>query len=256
VSGTLSRDTVLVTGASKNIGKAIALAFGRAGKNVAVHARASADEAQAVADEINNGSGQAIVTLGDVGNPADCARIVDEAEEAFGGVDYLVASAARRRFQSYLDITPEIWDETLKSNLSSLFYLSRLVLPGMKERGFGRVIAIGGPDGYLGWHHRAHNVTAKAGLTGLIKAISFEFGYHGVTANIVVPGATQTSRDPEDYPADMLQQSDVPQGAPIIMVPRTGTPAELADACLYLASDEASYVTGQSLQVNGGMVMQ
>jgi NAD(P)-dependent dehydrogenase (short-subunit alcohol dehydrogenase family) len=245
-----------VTGASRNIGRAIALAFADAGLAVAVNANQSVEEAEAVVAEICAAGGQSALALGDVSDPDACARVVDEAEAQLGPIDHLVLNAARRRFQSFAEITPEMWDETIRGNLSSAFYLSRLVLPGMRERGFGRVIALGGPDGYLGWHHRAANVTAKAGLTGLVKAISFEYGYFGVTANIVVPGGVDTTRRVEDYPPDMLDKEGVPKGSPMVMIPRRGTVAELAAACIYLASDAASYITGQSLHVDGGLVMR
>jgi 3-oxoacyl-[acyl-carrier protein] reductase len=248
--------TVLVTGAAKNIGRAIALAFAGAGLDVAVHARTSVEEAETVAAEARNQGVRAVVVTGDVGDAGDCEDLVRRTEVELGPVDYLVSNAARRRFQAFLDITPDDWDAALRSNLSALFYLSRLVLPGMASRGFGRIIALGGPDGYLGWHHRAHNVTAKAGLTGMVKAISFEFGYSGVTANIVVPGGTATSRNPEDYPPDMQDRAGVPSGRPLLMIPRQGTVEELADTCIFLASDRASYITGQSIHVDGGMVMR
>jgi NAD(P)-dependent dehydrogenase (short-subunit alcohol dehydrogenase family) len=248
--------TVLVTGASRNIGRAIALAFAEVGIAVAVNANQSVDEAEAVVAEITSVGGEAALALGDVSDAAACARIVAEAEQELGPIDHLVLNAARRRFQSIAEITPESWDETIRGNLSSAFYLSRLVLSGMRERGFGRIIALGGPDGYLGWHHRAANVTAKAGLTGLVKAISFEYGHFGVTANIVVPGGVDTTRRIEDYPPDMLDQEGVPKGAPMVMIPRRGTVEELASACIYLASDAGSYITGQSVHVDGGLVMR
>src|SRR4051794_35784888 len=154
--------TALVTGAAKNIGRAIALAFAGAGLDVAVHARTSLDEAEAVATEARALGVRAVVVQGDVGDPEACEEIVRRTKAELGPVDYLVSNASRRRFQAYADITPADWDSALRSNLSALFYLSRLVLPAMSSRGFGRVIALGGPDGYMGWHHRAHNVTAKA----------------------------------------------------------------------------------------------
>ena len=92
--------------------------------------------------------------------------------------------------------------------------------------------------------------------TGIVKAISFEFGYFGVTANIVVPGGVDTSRDPEDYPPDMHDQANVPKGRPPLMIPRRGSVGELADMCLFLASDRAGYITGQSIHVDGGVVMR
>jgi NAD(P)-dependent dehydrogenase (short-subunit alcohol dehydrogenase family) len=253
---TYSGRTALVTGASRNIGRAIALTLAARGLAVAVNARASADEAATVAKEIVEGGGRAEVILGDIGTATGCADVVARTTAALGPVDYLVSNAATRRFQSYLEISPQQWDETIRENLSALFYLGREVLPGMRERGFGRVIALGGPDGYLGWHHRAANVTAKAGLTGLVKAISFEFGLHGVTANIVVPGHTDTTRSATNYPANMTDLDGYPRGRHMRVIERLGTSQELADACAFLASDQASYITGQSLHVDGGMVMR
>jgi NAD(P)-dependent dehydrogenase (short-subunit alcohol dehydrogenase family) len=248
--------TALVTGASRNIGRAIALALGARGIAVGVNARTSAEDAQAVREEIVKNGGRAEVVLGDIGTPEGCADVVARTAAALGPVDYLISNAATRRFQTYMEISPEDWDVTIRENLSALFYLGREVLPGMAERGFGRVIALGGPDGYLGWHHRAANVTAKAGLTGLVKAISFEFGYSGVTANIVVPGHTDTTRSKVNYPSHMTEVDGFPKGSPVRVIQRLGTSEELADACAYLASDQASYITGQSLHVDGGLVMR
>jgi NAD(P)-dependent dehydrogenase (short-subunit alcohol dehydrogenase family) len=253
---TYSGTTALVTGASRNIGRAIALTLAARGIAVAVNARTSADEAEEVKQEILKNGGRAQVVLGDVGTAEGCADVVTRTAEVLGPIDYLVSNAATRRFQSYVEITPEDWDATIRSNLSALFYLGREVLPGMRERGFGRVIAIGGTDGYLGWHHRAANVTAKAGLTGLVKAISFEFGLFDVTANIVVPGHTDTTRSARDYPPDMNSVEGFPKGGHMKVMQRLGTSQEIADACGFLASDQAGYITGQSLHVDGGLVMR
>jgi 3-oxoacyl-[acyl-carrier protein] reductase len=248
--------TALVTGAGRNIGRAIALTLAARGVAVAVNARSNVEEAQKVQLEIVERGGRAKVVMGDVADPGDCEEIVARTEEALGPVDYLVSNVAIRKFQAFAEITTEDWDRIMRSNLSATFYLSRLILPGMRERGFGRLIVIGGPDGYLGWHHRAHGVTAKAGLAGFVKAISFEFGHFGVTANVVVPGGIETPRSAEDYPADMTEREGYPRGNPLVMIPRLGTTQEIADACAFLASDQASYITGQSLHVDGGMVMR
>ncbi|MVZ99886.1 SDR family oxidoreductase [Actinomadura sp. LD22] len=248
--------TVLVTGASRNIGKAIACTLAAHGLAIGINARSDREGAEKTCAEIVGAGGRAVVAMGDVGDPEACGRIVDTVTSELGPIGYLISNASVRHFQAFTDISIAEWDGALRSNLSALFYLSRLVLPGMKERGFGRVIALGGPDGYLGWHHRAHNVTAKAGLTGLVKAISFEFGHFGVTANIVVPGGTETTRDAADYPADMTTREGVPEGRPLVMIPRLGSTTEIADACAFLCSDSAGYITGQSLHVDGGMVMR
>jgi 3-oxoacyl-[acyl-carrier protein] reductase len=253
---TLHDGVALVTGGSRNIGRAIAIALAEAGLAVAVNANHSVEEAQAVVAKITAAGGRATLAIGDVGDAEACERIVAGTEAQFGPIAYLVHSASRRRFLSIAEMTPQVWDETIRSNLSALYYLAHAVLPAMKRQRFGRVIALGGPDGYLGWHHRPANVAAKAALTGLVKAISFEYGYFGVTANVLVPGGTDTVRSAEDYPPDMLEQEGVPKGSPMLMIPRRGTVDELASACLFLASDAASYVTGQSLHVDGGLVMR
>src|SRR3954452_14319979 len=196
----LSGRTVLVTGAGRNIGRAIALAFGDAGANVGVHARSNRQEADSVVKEVNATKGQAIAVLGDVGDAVFDEHMVKTAIDEFGSVDVLVNNAGRRRRQALLDITPDDSDTILRSNLSAMFYLSRLVLPGMAERRWGRIINIGGPDGQSGSPYRAHNVTCKAGLIGLVKAITIEFAHAGITANVVVPGMMDTTRSAVDYP--------------------------------------------------------
>ncbi|HEX4244470.1 MAG TPA: 3-oxoacyl-ACP reductase family protein [Acidimicrobiales bacterium] len=248
----LSGRTVIVTGAGRNIGRAIALTFGDAGCNVVVNARSNGDEAAEVVDSVNAGPGKAIAVLGDVGDPDFDEELVRAAVDRFGGVDCLINNAGRRRLQSLLDITPEDWDTILRSNLSAMFYLSRLVLPGMVERRWGRIINIGGPDGQSGAPFRAHNVTCKAGLIGLVKAISIEFAHAGITANVVVPGMMDTTRSPIDYPGWPPSQQTISSRVPTA---RLGTSDEVAYACRFLSSHAAAYVTGQTLHVNGGMYM-
>jgi NAD(P)-dependent dehydrogenase (short-subunit alcohol dehydrogenase family) len=248
----LAGRTVIVTGAGRNIGRAIALAFGDAGCNVVLNARSNRDEASEVVDGINGGPGSAVAVLGDVGDPEFDEALVRTALDRFGRVDCLINNAGRRRLQPLLDISVEDWDTILRSNLSAMFYLSRLVLPGMVERRWGRIINIGGPDGQSGSPYRAHNVTCKAGLIGLAKAISIEFAHAGVTANVVVPGMMDTTRSPVDYPGWPPSQRQIASRVP---TGRMGQSDEVAFACRYLASQAAAYITGQTLHVNGGMYM-
>jgi NAD(P)-dependent dehydrogenase (short-subunit alcohol dehydrogenase family) len=138
----------------------------------------------------------------------------------------------------------------LATNLTSAFHTCRAALPGMVERGFGRILNISGADAFIGSTHRAHGVTSKAALLGLTRALASEFGPHGVTVNAVVPGLLDTSRDPRHYDANVLNAWR--GGLPIA---RTGTPAEVAALCVFLAGEQAAYITGQSLHVNGGGVM-
>jgi len=248
----LAGRTVIVTGAGRNIGRAIALTFGDAGCNVVVNARSNRDEATEVVDSVNAGPGKAVFVLGDVGDAGFDEELVRTAVDRFGGVDILINNAGRRRLQPLLDITPADWDTILRSNLSAMFYLARLVLPGMVERRWGRIINIGGPDGQSGSPYRAHNVTCKAGLIGLVKAISIEFAHAGVTANVVVPGMMDTTRSPIDYPGWPPSQHTIASRVPTA---RLGTSDEVAYACRFLASQAAAYITGQTLHVNGGMYM-
>ncbi|MBV9595180.1 MAG: SDR family oxidoreductase [Actinobacteria bacterium] len=245
-------NTVLVTGAARNIGRAIALAFAANGLDVAVHARNSVDDARTVVQEVEALGVRSVLVQGELGDFATCERIVSEVESALGPIDYLISNAARRPYQWFLDITPADWDAIIAGNLSALFYLSRLVIPKMLDKGFGRIIAIGGPDGVEGSPHRAHNVTCKAALPGLIKSISTEFAERGVLANVLAPGGgVDTSRDPVDFPAGVIGRATVRRH-----ISRAGNVEELGDACLYLASDYASYITGQTIHVDGGMVMR
>jgi NAD(P)-dependent dehydrogenase (short-subunit alcohol dehydrogenase family) len=244
--------TALVTGGGRNIGRAICLALADAGLDVAVVAGRNVDEAEQVAEEVRSRGVSAAAFGVDLGDPDDVETLVGKVTAALGPVDVLVANAARRPHQSLTEISVNDWDSVLAANLSSTFYFGRLVLPGMAERNFGRMIAIGGPDGQRGAANRAHNVAAKAGLIGLMKAVAIEFGPLGVTANVVVPGITDTTRDPKDYPHWPFSQDQLKQR---LHIPRLGRAEEVADACAFLASDNASYITGQTLHVSGGYYM-
>jgi NAD(P)-dependent dehydrogenase (short-subunit alcohol dehydrogenase family) len=217
--------------------------------NVAVNARANEAEATATADAVRALGVQSVVVLGDVGEAATCETMIGTVESELGAVDYLVSNAARRPRRAFTDITVDEWDALIRSNLSALFYLSRLVVPGMVARGFGRIVAIGGPDGQIAMPNRAYNVAAKHGMEGLVKAMAIELAAAGVTANVVVPGAIDTTRDPVDYPN--FRPEAPPRGVP---AGRFGSVQELADAVAFLSSDRAAYVTGQALAVDGGLL--
>lgn len=248
----LAGRTALVTGASKNIGEAIALAFADAGAAVAVIARTDAAGVEAVASEVRGRGVKGFAATADVGDPTECESLVADVVAAVGNVDYFISNAAHRPLQDFLSISVDDWNRILGSNLSATFYLSRLLLPSMVESGFGRVIAIGGPDGQAGASDRAHNVTCKAGIIGLVKAIAIEFGRYGVTANVVSPGFTDTSRDPKNYPKWPPTQTQLERRLPI---PRLGRPEEIADACVFLATEKASYITGQTFHISGGLYL-
>jgi NAD(P)-dependent dehydrogenase (short-subunit alcohol dehydrogenase family) len=247
--------TALVTGGGRNIGRAISLAFADEGANVGIIVNSSKAEAEAVAREVEARGVRAAVTVGNVGDAASCERMVNEITGALGPIDYLVNNAARRPRQEFLDISVDDWDSIISSNLSSVFYMTRLVLPNMVERKFGRIINIGGPDGVRGMRLRAHNVTCKAGLIGLTKAVALEFGIHGITANLVIPGITATSRVEKDYPEHekLVAGLRAAQERSEISIPREGQPEEIARGVIFFASEKSSFMTSQSLYVTGGL---
>jgi NAD(P)-dependent dehydrogenase (short-subunit alcohol dehydrogenase family) len=166
-------------------------------------------------------------------------------------VDIAVSNVGRRMRQSFEDITIEDWTSTINHNLNSAFYLAHFVLPRMREKGWGRVINISGYDGVTGhMPERAHNVTAKAGMHGLSKAIAREYGVHGVTCNTVFPGAIATVRDLSQY-AHINRDAVLER----LAIKHAGESEDIAEACLYLAGDSGKFVTGQSIHVNGGEFM-
>jgi len=248
----LSGKTALVTGAGRNIGRGIALAFAQRGANVVVNARTNGDEAESVAGEARALGVDVLSYLAEVGDPQAVEGMARAALDRFGAVDILVNNAAARPRQSFLEITVEDWDRVIRSNLSALFYLTRALVEPMMARGWGRIINISGTDGLRGRENRAHNVACKSGMIGLTKAMALEFGHSGITANVVVPGITDTSRPLEHYPGWPPTQESLDAQLPVA---RMGTSEELGEVCAFLTSEAASYITGQTLPVNGGWHM-
>ena len=245
----LTGRTALVTGSGRNIGRAIALGFARAGCNLVLNGARDRAALESVAAEAETLGVRALCVIADVGDAVAVAEMVRQAEARFGGVDIAVSNVGRRAVRPLLDITPEEWDSVLRTNLSAAFYLARAVLPGMARRGFGRIIHISGRDGFWTREKRAHNVTAKAALHSLAKAIALEFGPQGVTANTIVPGLIETIRDPQSHPGIA---EEMERRLPGIPMRRFGTPEDIAGACLYLAGPQGGFVSGQLLHLNGG----
>jgi NAD(P)-dependent dehydrogenase (short-subunit alcohol dehydrogenase family) len=243
--------TAIVTGSGRNIGRAIALSFGRLGANVVVNGHRDRAAADAVVEEIRAAGGEALAHMTDVTDDAAVKGMVDAAAARFGGVDIVVSNVAVRKKQAFLEITPEDWQEVLQTNLTPAFYLARHAIPHMQARRWGRLVLISGFDGFWGQvTHRAHNVAAKAGLHGLAMALAREFGADGITANTVAPGAIDTVRDWSQYSHQERArlESEIPGG-------RYGKPDEVAAACDFLCSDRGAFVSGQVIHVNGGHYM-
>ena len=246
---TLSGKTAIVTGSGRNIGRATALELARRGASVVVNARSNQGEADAVVGEIEALGGKAIAALADVGVQAQVDAMVDDALSAFGRVDILINNAGLRAADSITDMTPEQWRSVLAVNLDGPFYCSRAVIPGMIERGWGRIINVSGLNAFKGRADWAHVCASKMGALGLTRALAAELAEHGILVNHIVPGAFDTTPPPGQSDAFA---APAPARAVGIPVGRLGMPEEIATACAFLASDDASFITGQTIHVNGG----
>ena len=243
----LKGKVALVTGASRRIGRAVALGLAQAGANVVVHARQSRDEVEAVAAEIRAMGREAVVAMGDVTVESDVLSIFDAARSAFGGVDILINNAAIRGEKPFLDMTLAEWRATNSVILGGAFLCSREALLSMVERGGGTVINLGGVSAHVGAKKRAHVATGKAGLVGLTKSIALEFAGQNITANCVAPGKIGGKRS-----ATSGASPDMGTGP---IVGREGEIDEAAFVILSLCMPEARFMTGQTVHVSGGMFM-
>ena len=247
----MSGRTAIVTGSGRNIGRAIALALAEGGANVVVNGHSDRDAVDAVVAEIRRAGGKALGVMADVSSHDEVAALVEKTVAEFGAVDIAVSNVGVRRKQPFLEISPADWRLVLDTNLSPAFYMARNVIPHMRARKWGRIIHISGFDGFWGQvTERAHNITAKAGLHGLSKAIAREFGPDGITANSVVPGAIDTVRDWSQYTHEDKERirSQIPCG-------RFGHTDEVAAACVFLCAETGAFVSGQAIHVNGGHYM-
>lgn len=245
----LQGKTTIVTGSGQNIGRAIALLFASCGANVVINGHKNQEAIEKVAQEARDLGTQAIAVMADVSNPDAVQKMVDTATQKFGAVDIIVSNVSLRRKQPFLDISIEDWHQVINTNLNSAFYLAKAAVAGMKARGWGRIIHISGFDGTIGAAHRAHNVTCKGGLDALVKALATELAPYGITANAISPGTIDTNRIVQDYPNLETKYELLKK---LIPVRRLGTCEDIAEACLYLASDYSGFVNGQVIQVNGG----
>ena len=237
--------TALVTGATGGIGAQIARSLIASGaKTVITGTR------QGVLDEMAAELGeQAVPMTANLSDAADVDGLIARAEEAAGPIDILVNNAGITRDQLFLRMKDDEWDAVIQVNLTAAFKLSRAAIKGMMKRRFGRIVQITSVVGTMGNPGQGNYVAAKAGLTGMSKALAQEVATRGITVNCVAPGFIETPMT--DVLTDAQRQSiltKVPAG-------RLGSPADVAGAVVYLASDEAGYVTGQTIHVNGGMAM-
>ena len=249
----LAGKTALITGASRNIGRAIALAFAGEGANLLLNTRVNQDELEAVATECRKAGGRVATALVDIGDAAAVQTMVERGLADLGAIDVLVCNAAIRPHKSLADTSLDEWHHVMAVNLHSAFYLARAVVPSMKARRQGSIIALGGLSSLTGRPNTAAVTTAKTGLVGLVHALAAELGPSGIRVNMVAPGYIDTERRYADWYPEFRQ---APPGAPeqLKQIPlgRLGRPEDIADACVFLASDASAYVTGDTLRVMGG----
>ena len=240
---------VLVTGSSRGIGRATALHLGNLGYRVAVHYASSSVAADEVVAELRSGAVDAAAFQADIADPEACRELIKAVVERFGGLDVLVNNAGITRDGLVLRMKDDDWHSVIETNLSSAFYLSRTALRSMLKSSAARIVNVSSVVALRGNAGQANYIAAKAGLIGLTKALAREYGAKGVTVNAVAPGfieSDMTDSLEESLRDDYLNQ--IPAG-------RFGKPDEIAAAIAFLASEGAGYVNGQTLAVDGGMVM-
>jgi 3-oxoacyl-[acyl-carrier protein] reductase len=248
MSRELEGKVAVVTGAGRNIGRAIAMSLAEGGASVLVNARSNRAEAEAVAREIEAAGGKAIVHIGDVADAKSVQAMVDAAVRQFGRIDILINNAALRREKSFVEMDYAEWREILDVTLDGAFHCTKACLPSLQKSGQGTIVNIGGLSAHTGAKNRAHVVTAKAGIVGLTRALANDLAADGITVNCVVPGLIGTPR-PKDkpQPAHHLTHNTI-TGA-------RGKPEDVAAMVRFLCSPAARYVTGQAIHANGGAFM-
>ena len=249
----LQGKTALITGASRNIGREIALTFAREGADLLLNALSSREELEAVAAQCREMGVATHTVLADVSDSSQVSRMVAEGIKALGKIDILVNNVAIRPHRPILEVSDEEWHRVMAVNLHAAFYLCKAVLPGMIDRRSGSIIGLGGQSAITGRPDTISVTTAKTGLLGMIRAIAAEMAPYNIRANMVNPGSTDTERrHPEWYP----EFHDVPRGSgehlKSMPLGRQGTVQDIANACLFFASDESAYITGDRLNVVGG----
>lgn len=245
----LTGKVALVTGGSRGIGRAIALALAGQGARVAVNYVANAEAANEAVSAIAGRGGEATAIQGDVAKAEDAQRIVKETQEAFEGIHILINNAGMTHDELLLRMSEDAWDRVLAVNLRGAYLCTKAALRPMIRQRWGRIINIASVAGLVGNAGQANYAAAKAGLIGFTKSVAKEVASRNVTANAIAPGLVKTE-----------MTSDLTEGqeqAVIGIVPlgRAATPEEIAPAAVFLASEEAGYITGSVLPIDGGLVM-
>ena len=245
----LNGRVAVVTGASRGIGKGIALELAARGAVVVVNYNASADEAEAVVETVKRDGGKALAVQADVSDEAESAALIKAAVDEFGQIDILVNNAGITRDNVIMMMKPEDFDSVLRTNLRSAWLCSKAAVRSMMRKRYGRIINVTSVSGVVGQSGQTNYSASKAGLIGLTKSLAREVASRNITVNAVAPGFVLTDLT-KDLPEDLTAQLKN-----FIPLDRWGEIRDVAKAVVFLASDEAQYITGHVLNVDGGMAM-
>lgn len=243
--------TALVTGSSRNIGRAILLEFAARGANVIVNTRSSREEAEEVAEAARTLGVESAIVMGEPADQNVVEAIRSVAETRFGGVDIYVSNAARRLFKTFDETTHEDWHRYLNQQLTASWYLAKALTPRMRAKGWGRIVHVNGEDGWSGMATRIPHSTAKGGLRTLTKSLAAALGEYGITVNDVSPGFIDTDRDPATHP-QVFDEVAVREAIRQIPIGRAATVEEVAWAVMFFCSARAGAITGAVIHVDGG----
>ena len=241
----LKDKTAVITGSGKGLGEAMALLFSREGAKIVVF---DIDEGagRETVEQIRGQGGEAIFVHGDVSNPDDAVRVIDATVNAYGRVDVLVNNAGIHVDRTVADTTEEEWDRILGVNLKGVFLCSKAAIPQMRRQGGGNIISISSISGLIGQLNQAAYNASKHGIIGLVRCMAYDHALENIRANAICPGVMNTplvASVPEEHIAPYRKTS---------LLERFAEPSEVANAALFLASDESSYVTGSAMVVDGG----
>ncbi|MBO0750530.1 MAG: SDR family oxidoreductase [Bradyrhizobiaceae bacterium] len=246
MNAALAGRVAIVTGAARNIGRAIAMELAHSGASIAINARHSAEEATAVAQEVEAAGGKALVQLADVSDPAGAALLIDATAQRFGRIDILINNAAIRRETAFGELNWKQWRAVCGVILDGAYLCAHAALPHLRKSDRASIVNIGGMSAHSGSAGRAHVIAAKAGLVGLTRALAHDLGPDGITVNCVAPGLIDTARDHSSggTPAHHAVSRT--------LLGRRGEPDEIAAVVAFLCGPGARYITGQTLHANGG----
>jgi 3-oxoacyl-[acyl-carrier protein] reductase len=243
----LTNRVALITGASRGIGRAIAIQLAQDGFDIVVNYHKNEAAAQKVVDEITELGGSAMALQADVSQADQASNLIEETVKAMGRLDVLVNNAGIAHDQLLVRLNLQDWERMINTNLSSVFYCCQVAVKPMMKQRFGKIINISSIVGITGNIGQAHYAAAKSGVIGLTRSIASEYGKRGITANVIAPGFIDT---------DMTKEMSYQHQQKImerIVLGRLGTPEDVAGAASFLASSRADYITGQVIRVDGGM---